>query len=196
MLLPLYNPFTAHSIWNILSPIFGGGSICLEEDSLSLWANSTAPHGRKAECRQTTETWSLSHKLFVHRKQHPYISIIIYLENVMLKIQSLLAVISSWVFTKVCPLLLDGCFCPGPLLSTISEWIPYWVFYLNGVEYGRKVPMDTNVNISNQKLSLLFPIDLAGIGKIGPALWLTSHGFNGYHSFFSCCYVRIVEKPV
>lgn len=69
-------------------------------------------------------------------------------------------------------------------------------FYLNGVEYGRKVPMDTNVNISNQKLSLLFPIDLAGIGKIGPALWLTSHGFNGYHSFFSCCYVRIVEKPV
>lgn len=43
-------------------------------------------------------------------------------------------------------------------------------FYLNGVEYGRKVPVETNVKISNQKLSLLFPIDLAGIGKIGLAL--------------------------
>lgn len=41
------------------------------------------------------ETWSLSHKLFVNRKEHPYIPIIIYLENVMLKIQPLLAVISS-----------------------------------------------------------------------------------------------------
>lgn len=104
---------------------------------------------------EAAEMVSLSHKLFVNTQEYCHISIIIYLETVMLKTQPLFDVVSSHLFIMARSLLLAlkphlcsvlaGCPSHGPLLSIASEWIPYWVFILMD---GEKVYVDASVNIS------------------------------------------------